>query len=66
VIAMTFDIPAINTDLFANGGPRCPAIWLAFYADDEPNDAGCMANGEGPTETQAIADLIENHPRSEK
>lgn len=60
---MTFDIPRINTDLFGMPAPRCPAIWLAFYADDEPNDAGCMDHGEGPTETQAIADLIENNPR---
>jgi hypothetical protein len=60
---MTFDIPAINAHLFGSASLRCPAIWLAFYADDEPNDAGCMVYGEGPTETQAIADLIENHPR---
>lgn len=61
---MTFNIPQITTDLFANGYVRCPAIWLAFYADDEPNDAGGMDYGEGPTETAAIADLIENHPRA--
>lgn len=61
---MTFDIPLINTDFWLKPGPTNKHDWLAFYADDEPNDAGCMDHGEGATETEAIADLIENHPRS--
>lgn len=60
---MTFDIPKINALFWAKPLPTCTHDWLAFYADDEPNDAGCMAYGEGATETQAVLDLIENHPR---
>jgi hypothetical protein len=60
---MTFDIPAIKTEFWAKPIPIRTSDWLAFYADDEPNDAGCMAVGEGATETDAIADLVGNHPR---
>lgn len=37
--------------------------WQASYDDDEPNDEGHMAIGEGSTEAGAISDLLENHPR---
>lgn len=39
--------------------------WCAWYDDDEPNDAGGMDRGWGPTEVEAIADLTENYPREE-
>ena len=31
--------------------------WQATFADDEPNDAGQMLVGRGPTEAAAAADL---------
>lgn len=32
--------------------------WAAWFDGDEPNDAGAMLHGEGPTEEAAIADLM--------
>lgn len=37
--------------------------WQAYYDNDEPNDNGQMATGEGRTAAAAVLDLIENHPR---
>ena len=34
--------------------------WQAHYEDDEPDDSGHMKTGEGATEAEAIADLVEN------
>jgi hypothetical protein len=39
--------------------------WQAVYDNDEPDDEGRMDVGHGVTEAEAIADLIENHPRDE-
>ncbi len=60
---MTFDIPKIRTDFVYPPIPIRTMDWQAYYDGDEPNDDGQMASGHGRTETQAIADLIENHPR---
>lgn len=61
--AVTFDIPRIRTDFIYPPIPIRQFDWQAIYADDEPSDEGQMAVGRGATETEAIADLIENHPR---
>ena len=37
--------------------------WQAHYDDEEPNDNGQMAYGSGRTKAEAIADLLDNHPR---
>lgn len=37
--------------------------WCATYEDEEPDDAGNMDKGYGPTEQEAIADLLTNFPR---
>lgn len=37
--------------------------WQASYDSDEPDDDGRMVTGHGATEEEAVADLIENHPR---
>lgn len=34
--------------------------WQAHFDGDEPNDDGHMLTGEGATEAEAIADLIES------
>jgi hypothetical protein len=60
---MTFDIPRIRTDFIYPPIPVRQFDWQAIYDDDEPDDDGHMAHGNGATETEAIADLIENHPR---
>lgn len=60
----TFDLPAITTEFWMKPIPLRQFDWLAFYANDEPNDAGYMPHGEGATETEAVCDLIENHPRT--
>jgi len=64
VIVMTFDIPRIHTTFVYPPIPLRQFDWAAIYADDEPNDNGNVAVGTGRTETEAIADLIENHPRT--
>lgn len=60
---MTFDIPRIRTDFVYPPIPVRTMDWQAVYDNDEPDDDGRMAVGHGATETEAIADLIENHPR---
>lgn len=62
---MTFDIPKIRTDFIYPPIPIRSCDWQAVYADDEPNENGSMAAGQGATETEAILDLIENHPRED-
>lgn len=62
---VTFGIPHIRTDFIYPPIPIRTMDWQAIYADDEPNDDGQMASGHGRTETAAIADLIENHPRED-
>lgn len=62
---MTFDISCIRTTHVFPPIPIRTMDWQAVYDDDEPNDDGQMASGHGRTETDAIADLIENHPRGE-
>jgi len=37
--------------------------WIASYNGDEPNEAGAMPCGHGPTKQAAIADLQNTHPR---
>lgn len=56
-------LPRIVTEYWAKPIPLRQFDWLAYYDGDEPNDAGGMDHGEGATEAQAVADLIENHPR---
>lgn len=53
----------IRTDFWMKPIPLRQFDWEAFYANDEPNDAGCMDVGYGRTEAEAVVDLIENHPR---
>lgn len=53
----------IVTEYWRKPIPTDKFDWLAFYADDEPNDSGCMTHGSGATEAEAVIDLIENHPR---
>lgn len=62
---MTFDIPKIRTTFVYPPIPIRSMDWQATYDDDEPNDEGRMPHGTGTTETEAITDLIENHPRDE-
>ena len=38
--------------------------WQASCDGDEPDDSGAMAIGYGISPEAAIADLIENYPRS--
>lgn len=58
-----FDIPRIRTDFIYPPIPIRSCDWQVIYDGDEPSDNGCMAVGRGATETEAICDLIENHPR---
>lgn len=37
--------------------------WIASYDGDEPNDAGAMPCGHGPTADAAITDLKNSYPR---
>lgn len=62
---MTFGIPKIRTDFVYPPIPIRSMDWQAVYVDDEPDDDGHMASGHGRTETEAIADLIENYPRED-
>lgn len=60
---MTFGIPRILTNNIYPPIPIRSCDWQAVYAGDEPNDGRAMASGWGETETEAIIDLITNHPR---
>lgn len=60
---MTFDIPRIRTDFVYPPIPIRTMDWQAYYDSDEPDDDGNMAFSTGATETEAVTDLIENHPR---
>lgn len=60
---MTFGIPRIRADFVYPPIPIRTIDWQAYYDNDEPDDLGCMVTGTGRTETDAICDLIENHPR---
>lgn len=62
--AVTFGVPRIRTDFVYPPIPIRNLDWQAVYDDDEPEEEGRMAVGFGATEAEAIADLIENHPRS--
>lgn len=53
----------IRVEYWAKPIPLRQFDYLAFYEDDEPDDNGNMAQGEGATEAEAVIDLIENHPR---
>lgn len=61
--AITFDIPLIRTNHDYPPIPIRSMDWRAWYDSAEPDDDGNMDTGEGATETDAIADLIGNHPR---
>jgi hypothetical protein len=56
-------MPRVVTHFWKKPLPIRTCDWLAFYDGDEPNDVGSMPYGEGATEAQAVADLIENYPR---
>lgn len=62
---MNFGIPKIRTDFIYPPIPIRSFDWQAVYDNDEPDDEGRMAHGNGATETEAIVDLIENHPRED-
>lgn len=36
---------------------------FAYYENDEPDDDGWMPMGHGSTRTEAVMNLIKNHPR---
>lgn len=63
---MTFGIPPIRTDFVHPPVPFRHFDWLAVYDSDEPDDDGRMVYGSGVTETDAVTDLIENHPREDR
>jgi hypothetical protein len=63
---MTFNIPRIRAFYTHPPIPTRSMDWQAYYDGDEPNDDGKMAFGTGSTETEAVTDLIENHPRAVK
>lgn len=60
---MTFNIPEIRSFYTHPPIPTRSMDWQAYYAGDDIDDRGRMAYGTGSTETEAVCDLIENHPR---
>ncbi len=54
---------SVRTSYWAKPIPFRQFDWQATYDGDEPNDKGQMAVGYGYTETEAIADLLENYPK---
>lgn len=54
--------PKIRTDHVRPPIPIRQFDWVAWYDGEEDEQ---MATGHGPTEREAVADLIENHPRYE-
>lgn len=53
--------PTIRTDHVFPPIPTRQFDWVAWYDGEEDEQ---MATGSGPTEAAAVADLIENHPRT--
>lgn len=49
----------IVTDFWRKPGPTDKFDWCAYFDNDEPNDNGSMMQGFGPTEAEAVADLLQ-------
>lgn len=57
-------LPRIITTFVYPPIPIRTMDWQAHYDDDDdPTDGHQCATGHGRTETEAVIDLIENHPR---
>jgi len=54
-------LPKIRTDNIYPPIPIRQFDWVAWYDGEEDEQ---MATGSGATEAEAVADLIENHPRT--
>jgi hypothetical protein len=53
-------VPKIRTNYVYPPIPIRQFDWVAWYDGEEDEQ---MATGHGVTEREAVADLIENHPR---
>ncbi len=60
---MTFDLPRINTDFWAKPIPDRRHDWVAYFDTYDGAEPNLDYIGSGATETEAIADLIGNHPQ---
>lgn len=58
---MTRTTPIVRTEYVHPPIPIRQFDWLAWYDGEEDEH---MASGRGPTEAAAVADLIENYPRT--
>lgn len=55
-------MPLVRTNYWAKPIPQRCFDWSAWYDGDEPDDNGAQRVGYGATLTEAVTDLLNEHP----